>query len=330
MNKTEMIKELRELTQAGMNDCKDAVEHCQGDLQKAIDYIKTKGLNIADGRSGRAASEGVVQIILDTNHGDEDKCAAMVEVNCQTDFVAKSHDFISFVATTSNTLLDAILDNKAFAADMVEEKRRQLVSTTKENIVVRRWWVEQAFAPNARVFCYVHPNLKLGVMLTLLAPDVMNAVRDPQFIELGENMAMQIAAMNPITVSSDRLLAEDVERQTNIFHTQLTELKKPQAAWPKILEGKFRKWHTEVCLMEQESVWLPKTSVKQIVENTGKALGGEIQVVNFVRCQVGEGVITKKDNLAEEVAKLTDQENGKMDVNVHYHADDATCDKNHK
>jgi len=301
MNKTEMIKELRELTQAGMNDCKEAVENCQGDLQKAVDYIKTKGLNIADGRSGRAASEGMICL-----GAESAGLASLVEVNCQTDFVANSPDFKKFTTVVLQQLASDIGHNKCqfqHNSDRIENARKELVATTKENIVVRRWWIEQSFAVNARVFHYVHSNNKIGVLLTLLAPS-SEVYYSPQLTELGENITMQIAAMNPLSVSSDRLSTEDIDRQNEIFQTQLKELNKPQAAWTKILEGKTRKWHTEVCLMEQECVWLPKTTVKQAVANAGTALGGEIKIVNFVRCQVGEGVITKKDNLAEEVAKL--------------------------
>jgi elongation factor Ts len=310
MNKSEMIKELRALTQAGMNDCREAIEQSDGDLQKAVDLIKTKGLNIADGRSGRAASEGMVFIV-----NNVPTVGSMIEINSQTDFVANSPDFISFVRKAATTLCESWNHNKPFQISDIEDDRQTLVATTKENIVVRRWWVEEAIAPGAKVFSYLHSNNKIGVLLTLAAPS-QEAAQSLDFIFLGENLAMQIAAMNPIAVSPERLLAEDIERQTAIFHTQLTELKKPQAAWPKILEGKFRKWHTEVCLVEQESVWLPKTSVKQIIENVGKFLGGDIQVVNFIRCQVGEGVITKKDDLAEEVAKLTGQESGQFNTAV--------------
>jgi elongation factor Ts len=116
----------------------------------------------------------------------------------------------------------------------------------------------------------------------------------------------------------NRLNQDDVDRQKAIFETQLQQLNKPQATWAKILEGKFRKWHTEVCLLEQESVWMPKKSVGQMVENVSKTLGGEVQVVNFIRCQVGEGIEIKKDNLAEEVAKLS---------GIHVHGD-GNCHKN--
>jgi elongation factor Ts len=137
----------------------------------------------------------------------------------------------------------------------------------------------------------------------MLAPSEIVA-HSEEFITLGNDIAMQIAAMCPIAVSQERLSAEDVARQKAIFETQLVELNKPQAAWPKILEGKLNKWHTEVCLLNQESVLVTKTTVGQVIKNIGTKLGGEIQVVNFVRCQVGEGIETKKENLADEVAKM--------------------------
>lgn len=301
MTNTDMIKELRALTQAGMKDCKEALEETGWDLQKAVDVIKTKGLNIADGRSGRAASEGVVGLIeLDETQ------AALVEVNCQTDFVANSPAFQNFVGVVLTQMHQDMTENNGrfeHNSQAIETVRKDLVATTKENVVVRRWWIEHAMAPNARVFTYVHSNNKIGVLLTLLAPTPYHLGAN-EFNELGDNLAMQVAAMNPLAIDVERLSGEDTARQKAIFEQQLTDLNKPQAAWAKILEGKFRKWHTEVCLMEQESVWIPKTSVKQVVANVGAALGGEIKVVTMLRCQVGEGVEVKKDNLAEEVAKM--------------------------
>ena len=179
------------------------------------------------------------------------------------------------------------------------------MATTKENIVVRRWWIEQTFSPNSKVFHYIHSNKKIGVLLTLLAPSV-EAMSSLDFIFLGENLAMQVAAMNPLTVSTDRLLAEDVERQTNIFQTQLTELKKPQAAWPKILEGKMNNWYQTVCLLDQEAVWLSKITVRQAIDSIATRLGGEIKIINFVRCMVGEGIeADSKMSFVEEVSKLS-------------------------
>lgn len=246
MTKTEMIQELRSLTQAGMADCKAAIEHSQGDLQKAVDYLKTKNLTIADARAGRAASEGMVFILMDEREGYPHE-TAMVEVNCQTDFVAQNPKFTDFGNFVADKILYTAAKAQTFTTDMVEEERRQVVFSTKENVVVRRWWVEQLGDPSARTFVYSH-NAKIGVLVTMLAPN-LQAANDPNFVGLGENLAMQIAAMSPLAVDAEHISSEELERQTNIFQTQLQELNKPQATWPKILEGKFRKWYSEVCLM---------------------------------------------------------------------------------
>lgn len=299
MSNTELIRELRALTSAGMKDCKDALEESNWDLQKAVDIVKVKGLNIADGRTGRVASEGRVAILS----SDYLKGVAMVEVNCQTDFVANNNDFVDFAERVAQDFAVATSTGQAWSVSAVEELRKEVVSKTKENVVVRRWWFEEAIDPTVRVFKYQHSNNKIGVLITMKAA-TEEAANSPEFQTLGEELAMQIAAMNPLAVDSDRIPAEEKDRQKVIFETQLKEDNKPEKMWEKILEGKFRKWNTEVCLLEQESVVVPKTSVKQVVKNVGTKLGGEIQVVNFVRCQVGEGIEKKQDNLAEEVAKM--------------------------
>lgn len=297
MSNTELIRELRALTSAGMKDCKEALEEAGWDLQKAVDIVKVKGLNIADGRTGRVASEGLVDIAVGPN------LAVMVEVNCQTDFVANSKEFKQFVHNTKHKLYDRAVAFSSFTVGDVEEERKAVVSTTKENVVVRRWWVEEAGVPMVKVFAYQHSNNKIGVLVTMQAPSE-EAANSPEFKALGEDLAMQICAMNPLAVAADRIPQDEKDRQKAIFETQLKEENKPEKMWEKIIEGKFRKWNTEVCLLEQESVVVPKTTVKQVVKNVGAKLGGEITVVNFVRCQVGEGIEKKQDNLAEEVAKM--------------------------
>ena len=301
MSNTEMIKELRALTSAGMKDCKDALEETGWDLQKAVDVIKVKGLNIADGRTGRVAAEGLVKIV---NARFATPVQIMVEVNCQTDFVANSDTFKSFVNYVGSKICSTFQSGNVFDASLVEDARKEVVASTKENIVVRRWWVEESLdASRVLVFPYLHSNSKIGVLLTLQSPSY-EASNSEEFKALGFNLAMQVAAMSPLAVSPERLAQDEKDRQKAIFETQLKEENKPEKMWEKILEGKFRKWNTEVCLLEQESVVVPKTTVKQVVKNVGARLGGEITVVNFVRCQVGEGIEKKQDNLVEEVAKL--------------------------
>ncbi len=300
MNNTEMIRELRVLTSAGMKDCKDALEETGWDLQKAVDAIKVKGLNIADGRTGRVASEGRIAL---ASKGQD--LAVMVEVNCQTDFVANSPTFVDFAQHVANSLwTEAFHGTSAvFVNEDVEFKRRQVVSSTKENVVVRRSHVAVDHGPTRRVFAYLHSNNRIGVLLTMQAPSEASA-NSAEFQELGNDLAMQVCAMSPLAVSPDQISQDDKSRQETIFRTQLAEEKKPTTMWDRILEGKFRKWNTEVCLLEQESVVVPKTTVKQVVKNVGTKLGGEVQVLSFVRFQAGEGIEKKQENLAEEVAKL--------------------------
>lgn len=307
MSQTDLIKELRALTQAGMKDCKEALQEAEWDLQKAVDIVKVKGLNIADGRTGRVAAEGIVVC----GHIESPQGITMIEINCQTDFVANGYDFRHFATMASVALTIQTSGNQPFHPEELETSRKEVVAKTKENVVVRRWWTEQAMDPSVRVFSYVHSNSKIGVLLTLQAP-IFTQVNNPLFVQLGEDLAMQVAAMNPLAVSVDRLSPEDVERQQTIFRTQLKELNKPAAAWGKILDGKFRKWQSEVCLLEQESVIVPKTTVAEVIKSVAAKLGGDITVVNFVRCQVGEGIEVKKDDLAEEVAKLS---------GIHVHGD---------
>jgi elongation factor Ts len=283
-----------------MSDCKAALEEVGWDLQKAVDVIKVKGLNIADGRSGRAAAEGKVGMLVDPNTG----IGYMMEINCQTDFVANSEGFKSFASHAMMSLYSSIEEGGTFTADDVESARKEVVASTKENVVVRRWWVEQPLSSNVRVVGYQHPNAKIGVLVTVQAPSEETA-NTTEFQSLCDDLAMQIAAMSPLAVSPDRLSPEDTDRQLTIFQTQLKEANKPEKMWPKIVEGKLRKWEAEVCLLEQESIVIPKTSVGQIVKNVGTKLGGEIAVVNFVRCQVGKGIETKKDDFVSEVEKLS-------------------------
>jgi elongation factor Ts len=300
-NQTDLIKQLRELTSAGMKDCKDALTESNWDIQSAIDIIKVKGLNIADGRTGRVAAEGLVNIA--SWHGGND-LTVMLEINSQTDFVANSQDFKSFMKYTTDTLCQKLDD---FQVSDVENIRQGVVATTKENIVVRRWCIRRTPDLTTKVFSYLHSNEKIGVLLTMRTTS-KELADDPKFQELGNDLSMQVCAMNPLAVSPDQLSQEDKSRQEAIFRTQLAEDKKPEKMWDKIIEGKFNRWFKDVCLLEQESVVVPKTTVKQVISNVGTTLGGDIKVLSFVRYQVGEGIDVKKDNLTKEVAKLMKEE----------------------
>lgn len=309
INKTDLIKELRAATQAGMKDCKDALEENAWDLNKAVDAVKAKGLALTARNATKVAAEGKLVITAGSNG------VTMVEVNCQTDFVANGEHFNSFL-NTAGLCLSAV-DLFTFNGDMstvpadanktLEQARQELMATSKENIVVRRWWRVET-APAVGLVCsYLHSNAKIGVVVSLETSPGLLDKQHQELLIFGEELAMQIAAMNPLAVSRENLNEDEVARQKVIFETQLTELNKPQAAWAKILDGKFNKWYTDVCLLDQESVVMSKTSVKDLIAAKGKQLGGEIKVLSFVRAAVGEGVEVQKVDLAADVASMIGQ-----------------------
>jgi len=299
MNKSELIKDLRSLTQAGMKDCKDSLEEAGWDLDKAVDIVKAKGLNIVSGRDGKVAAEG--RVVASPLTGG----FSMVEVNCQTDFVGNGVVFGEFANHVAKVLADKTEVNEAFDVSDVEEERKKVVAATKENVVVRRWWVEQTLSPLAKTFSYIHSNNKLGVLLTLVVSS-SEGKNSSELISLGNDLAMQVAAMNPLVVSSDSLDASTRSKQETIFLAQIKEMGKAKSEeqTAKILDGKFKKWYTEVCLVEQESVVHSKKSVKSVIEELGTTLGCKIDVVSFYRCQVGEGIESKSSDFAAEVAQM--------------------------
>lgn len=281
----ENIKQLRALTSAGMNDCRAALLETGGDIQQAVDLIKIRGQNIAAGRSNQIAAEG--RISLAGNY----RLHTMLEINCQTDFTANSAEFRTFVGLVSKSLLMSAEKENSWDPQQdndLELARQTLSAQTKENIVIRRCAIVRSEETNQRVFTYLHPNHKIGVLLSMCAVrtyDGQDSSSRSEFIALGEEIAMQIAAMNPMVISVDKLDPNDVSRQRTIFEGQLRELNKPEKSWPKILEGKMLKWQKEVCLLDQESVVHPKQSIRELIE---MIYGGkDIVVCNFVRYQVG-------------------------------------------
>lgn len=301
MSKSDLLKELRARTQAGMKDCHDALTEANDDLEKAVDIIKTKGKNIVSKREGKVAAEG----LLTCGYAGDEKTLCMLEVNCQTDFVARSDDFKNFAQEVLGHLICVPLYNTVFDihSPSLQELRTDIASKTKENCVISNWWIEQVFNDNCKVYGYIHNGNKLGTIVSLQASSVDIAHTD-EFAHLGVDLAMQVAAMSPMAVDAERLPAEVMARQRSIFETQLQELNKPQAQWDKIITGKFNKWYTEVCLLSQESIVVPKTSVGQVIKNVGTKLDGEIKVINFMRHQVGQDIETEQSDYLAEIAEL--------------------------
>ena len=300
-----MIKELRERTSAGMSDCKNALVEADGDLDKAVEVILKKGLVKAASRAGKVAAEGEVATWV----SPDGKKGVIVEVNCQTDFVSRGDDFKGFVQAVLG-VAQKLTKGKDLGAEMypgsdktIDHVRQELVGRIGENIVVRRWDALEAKGANGVVVSYVHMGGKLAVLVEAEGANG-EAKSNPDFKAFVENCAMQIAAMNPIVVSKEQVAAADTEKQKEIFAAQLKEEGKPEAAWPKIIEGKVAKWFTEVTLLGQDNVWEQGAgSVDKVRGELGKKLGGDVKVHRFIRFGLGEGIEKKVENLADEVAK---------------------------
>lgn len=306
-----MVKELRERTQAGMSDCKNALVEAGGDMEKAVEVILKKGIVKAASRAGKVAAEGEVRTLVSS----EGKRGTIIEVNCQTDFVARGDDFKTFVGNVLDVASklpkggDLGAQNYPGSDMTVDVYRQEMIAKTGENTVVRRFESIEA-APNGIVHSYIHMGGKLGVLLSVSGPNAA-AAKDKAFAEFVDNTAMQIAAMTPMVVSKEQISDKDIAKQKEIYEAQMKEekaagtLKAPEASWPKIIEGKVAKWFTEVTLLGQESVTTPGSTIDKLRQELGKALGGEVKIDGFLRYGVGDGIEKKTDDLAAEVAKMT-------------------------
>jgi elongation factor Ts len=302
-----MVKDLRERTQAGMADCKNALVEAGGDMDKAVDVILKKGIVKAAARAGRVASEGEVRTFL----AEGGNYGVIVEVNCQTDFVSRGDAFKDFVTKVTEVASKASKGSDLGALKYpgtektVDSVREELVAKTGENMVVRRWDRLDAKGTYGFVHAYVHMGGKLAVLLSVEAPNEVARKATP-FLQFVDNCAMQIAAMNPMVVHKDEIAPHVVAKQKEIYQAQLKEEKKPEQAWPKIIEGKVAKWFTDVTLHGQDNVWDPgKGTIDKLRQELAKELGGEVKLHGFIRLSLGEGIEKKTDDLAAEVAKMT-------------------------
>src|ERR1700722_20146061 len=300
-----LIKQLRDRTSLSMNDCKKALVESDGDIEVAIDLLKTWGDLKGKEKEARVATEGKVWTF--SNHSAT--IVGIAEVNCQTDFVANSKEFHGLLSILANKLAS---DNM----EKFETLRKELVAKTGENIVLRRQEVWADVPDNSFRVWYNHPGNRLATIVEFVASseEVFRKFRNMTYeiqmakeTSFADDIAMQTAAMGPHVVSKNDLPKDTLERQQKIFEAQLAEEKKPAAAWPKIIEGKFGKWRKEVVLLEQESITTPKKSVGELLQEFSTQLGGEIKISRFVRYALGEGLEKKIEDYAEEVNKLINQ-----------------------
>ena len=302
-----MVKELREMTGAGMMDCKKALAATDGDMDKAVEFLREKGLAGAEKKAGRIAAEGIVATALT----EDEKKAVVVEVNAETDFVAKNAKFQAYVAqvaaqalTTTAADMDAFMEEK-WAADeslTVKEALSSQISIIGENMNIRRF--KQVVEENGVVVSYIHAGGRIGVLVDVETSVVNDAVK-----EMGKNIAMQIAALNPKYTSRDEVSADFIEHEKSILMAQIMndpkEASKPEKVIQGMIQGRINKELKEICLLDQTYVKAEdgKQSVAQYVAQVAKETGASITVKGFVRFETGEGLEKKEENFAEEVAK---------------------------
>ncbi len=294
-----MVKELRERTGAGMMDCKKVLEETDGDMDKAIEVLREKGLAKAAKKAGRVAAEGLVRIAF----ADGGKAAAMVEVNSETDFVAKNEDFVGFVENLAVLALNAESDDVAAFMNLdyqgegsVQEALNGKIATIGENLSVRR--IYKAADPSMVYVGYTHGNGKIGVVIGLETEASLDQVQ-----VCGKDVAMQVASMNPKFVDETGVDPAWLEEETKIA-TQLllNEGKKPEML-DRIIPGKIKAILKEVCLVDQKFVKNGDVTVKEYVDGIAKEVGKPIRIASMIRYEVGEGIEKKEENFAEEVAK---------------------------
>ena len=301
-----MVKELRELSGAGMSACKNALVEASGDLKRAIEILREKGLAAAAKKAGRIAAEGLVATAMSA----DGKKGAIVEVNSETDFVAKNEDFVSFVKQVAVEALnsdvstvDALLEQKwtLDTAQTVKDVLANKVATIGENISIRRF---EKYEAGGRIVDYIHGGGRIGVMLEITATDINDAV-----IEAGRNICMQIAAMSPRYIDRSEVSAEYLANEKEILtqhaineNAEAEKPKPPQVLeknLDKIVEGRLSKQLEDICLLDQEYVKEDKKTVAEYL----KSVGSGTKIVRFTRYEKGEGIEKKEEDFAAEVQK---------------------------
>lgn len=297
-----MVKELRESTGAGMMDCKKALAATDGDMDKAVEFLREKGLAAASKKAGRIAAEGIVTTIVSA----DEKMAAVVEVNSETDFVAKNAQFQGYVAdVASQVLASSAADITAFMAEpwakdttkTVAEELSSQISIIGENMNIRRF---EKINTDGVVVDYIHGGGRIGVLVEASAEVVNDAVR-----EALKNVAMQIAALTPKYVTRAEIPQDFIDHETEIIKTQAKNEapNKPDNVIDKMVIGRLNKELKEFCLVDQAYVKDGDLTVAKYLEQVSKEVGGKVEVKKFVRFETGEGIEKKEEDFAAEVAK---------------------------
>ena len=287
------VKKLREITSCGMMDCKKALTETDGDMDKAVEYLREKGLATAAKKAGRIASDGIVKVYMN----DAKTVAVLLEVNSETDFVAKNDEFLSFVESVAKVVAEKnpadvdALKASAMGDGTVEEALTALIAKIGENMKIRRF---ARFEGN--VCSYSHGEGRIGVIVKAegaLEGEAYDAARD---------IAMQVAAINPLYLSKDTVPAADIEHEKHIIISQIKEdpknANKPDAIIEKMVDGKIGKFYEQNCLLEQEFVKDSDQKVKQYLASKG------VNIIDYARFEKGEGLEKKEENFADEIASM--------------------------
>ena len=303
-----MVKELREKTSAGMLDCKKALEETKGNFEEAVDWLRKKGLSAAAKKADRLASEGLVQVFKTADQ----KTAVVVEVNSETDFVARNEGFKQFVVDVAQQAAakgvvgvfepaTALLESSYVNNPGINlaEHLKQTIATIGENLVVRRY---AKFSSNqSLVHTYLHGEGKIGVLIEVGA-DKDSVLNNEQFKTFANDVCLHIAAMNPMA-TSDKEIPEDAKvREREVLVGKAKEQGKKSEMIDKIVDGQMRKWLAENCLLDQPFVKNPDVTVSGYLKQVATSLGAQISVKQFVRFELGAGLQKRQDNFAEEVA----------------------------
>ena len=295
------VKNLRETTGAGMMDCKKALDET-GDFQKAVDFLRAKGLAAAAKKQSRVAAEGMLAAVV------KGKIASLVEVNSETDFVAKNDAFRAFADTAANVAVDAnintveeLLAAKTANGLTIQDNISELTIKIGEKIDLRR--VEMMkLEGNGMIGSYVHSG-KIGVLTRVETDKDINS--NDSFRDLVKDLCMQIAAADPKFLNANEIDETYKSREAEIYAAQLKEQGKPEAMIPNIVKGKLAKLASDVCLYEQSFVKDTDITVSNLIDKVSKETGASIKVTKFIKLNLGEGIEKKSENFAEEIAKLT-------------------------
>ena len=297
---TKDVMKLRESTGCGMMDCKKALTETDGDMEKAIELLREKGLSKIAKKASRIAAEGLVCAIQDK----EKKVGVVIEVNSETDFVAKNAVFVQFVEDCAKTVLnenpadvDALLAcTIAGGTGTVQEALQEKILTIGENLKIRRFARYEG-----TVETYVHGGGRIGVMVRF---EVEGTPDTEKFLSYSKDIAMQVAASSPTYLDKDAVPADTIAKEKEILTAQAINEGKPANIAEKMVMGRIGKYYKEVCLLEQPYIKDGDISVQKFTEATGKELGVQIKVVEFVRFEKGEGLEKREDNFAEEIASM--------------------------